>query len=434
MGKSEANPYHERDRRQSVFDSSCTPPASSPERNNLPKRPASKILPTTPPGPIRTVSTPPSTPKEPLPAKENTSKGQTCCKLMCLQCTPKDVLEEYGLGPPEKCPNIPRLKSLSACPSSVSSFGSDDDIPPSNRLHREVGRAVTESTKTFVSERLSEISPSFRYSNLLARLGINRPSPTDNENRNDVYDDFEDEALPKKDPRRLIFCKARKVVLNHGQRSETGTPQRSHSIGDDIGEAGQKLQQIPSRSLRSSSITNDYPKKLQSIGQQAGQEDEDDSSNEVFNDSRVNDNRSEDEDSGSEYEESNSRKASSQAPIKVKSSGQSIKRARGVIDDWQPTFYDDEDMADGNNIFEIDRDVFELSENRRKKRHKSKSGEDGRESVQTSPVPREEEVTGNKEISVAVQDRRITEVTGKNTIGKRVSLIIDDGLLYYINH
>lgn len=529
---------HEIDGRQSVFDSSCTPPASSPERSSLSKSPASKkpsmtpqqspskalqapadspdiresssraegnsttatlrqrptlgrhsglqsatvsggqpyaptsrvskpqrdsekpaacaslggktrtdyrpilapskVRPsaskiTTRPSPTRTVSTPSSTSQELLPSRDTTSTEKACCKLMCLQCTPKDVLEEYGLGLPEPRPNIPRLKSMSACPSSVSSFGPNDDIPPSNKQHREVGRAITESTNTFASDQLSEISPSLRYSDLLARLRINRPSPTGNGDRNDVYNDFE-ESLPQKDPCRVIFGKAEKVVADHGRRDVTGTSQHSHSIKDDIRKGDKKLQRILSRSLRSFSAANDLSKKSQNLDHEISWADEDNSPNEASNIPLGSESRGEDVDSGSEYEERTSRKASSRAPLRVKSSGQSIKRAREVIDDWKLTFSDDEDMADEDDIVEINRDVFDLSENRRKKRHKSKPQDANRNPTPGNLVPKEEELTGSDEISPAAHDSGITEVIGKNTTGKRVSLIIDAGLLYNINH
>jgi hypothetical protein len=518
---------HENDGRDSVLESSCTPPASSPERNNLSKRPASKILQTTPQrflsgafqpptksqdieqssssagrhlnsailpqrsdferqsslqkttisrqqryaivskvsklqkdcekptangnagrksrtdypsilspskvrpstskittpsSPTRIVSTPPSTPKESLPAKGNTSKEKTCCELICLKCAPTDVLEEYGLGPPEKRPNMPRLKSLSACLSSVSSFGSDDDIPPPNKLHREVGRAVTESSKSFASNRLSEISPSLRYSNLLARLGINRASPIDDEDRNDVYDGYENDILQQKDPCRMIFGKAGKAVPNHGQRDITGTPQSSNTIEDDTGKGEKKLQQILGRSLRSFSAANDLSKKLQSLHRQAGQRDESHSSNKASSGSRVNENCDEDEDSDSEYEERASRKAFTQA-MKVKSNGQSIKRAREVIDDSQPNFPDDEDIADEGDIIEIDRDVFELSESRRKKRHKSKSQGDHEDAILASPAPKEEPVAENEGTFTVGQEMLTAEVANKSNAGTRSSLI-----------
>lgn len=525
---------HENDERDSVLDSSCTPPASSPERNNVSKRPANKILQTTPqqflsrafhapaksqgieqssssagrhrnsailqqrsnlerqsnlqkttvsrqqryalvskvsqlqkdcekltangnagrkprtdyppifsplkvrpstskittpPGPTRIVSTPPLTPKELLPAKGNTSKEGTCCKLMCLQCAPKDVLEEYGFGPPEKRPNMPRLKSLSACPPSVSSFGSDDDIPPPNKLHREVGRAVTESSKSFASNRLLGISPSLRYGNLPAHLGINRASPTDDEDRNDDYDDFEDDILPQKDPCRAVFGKAGKAVLNRGQRDVTGTPQSSNTIEDDTGKSEKKLQQILSRSLRSISAANDLTKKLQSLHQQTGQRDESHSSNKAFIGSQVNENCREDEDSDSEYEERTLRKAFTQASTKVKSIGQSVKRAREVIDDCQPTFPDDEDIADEGDIIEIDRDVFELSESRRQKRHKSRSQGDDGDAVLASPAPKEELVAENENTFTVGQETLTAEVSNKSNAGTRSSFIAPERLL-----
>lgn len=527
--KSEVN--HESDARQSVFDRSCTPPASSPEGGRLLKKPASKRLPTTPqrsplgafrapannqgiresfsraegyltttilpqmptterhsghlsltisnrqpyglsaktskaqenceepgphvtldgkstrtgypttlpppklrpstskittptPGPVRTVPTHPSTAEEPLLVREHTTKGRSCCRLMCSQCTPKDVWEEYGLGPPDKRLNIPRLKSMSAYPSSVSSLGPDDDIPLSNKMHREAGRAVAESTKTYASGGLSEISPSPRYSDLLARLGISRPSPTENENRSDVYDDFEGDSLPQKDPCRVIFGKAGKAI------TDLSRSQHSHNVEDYIGKGEKKLQQIPGRPLRSFSSANDLSKKSQNLDQEISQGDADNSSNEASNDPLGKEDRGEDVDSGSEYEERASRIASNRAPPGVKSSSQSIKRAREVIDEWQPTFSDDEDMADEDDIIEINQDVFELSESRRKKRHKSKLHDANRNLVLASLVLKEEQVTENEDISSVTQNARATKVIGKNSTGMRLYLIIDFGLLY----
>jgi hypothetical protein len=206
----------------------------------------------------------------------------------------------------------------------------------------------------------------------------------------------------------LIFGKARKVVQNHVQRDVTGTRQRSHSTEDNIGKAEKKLQQIPSRSLRSLTAANDLSKKLQSLNQQASQGDEDDSSNEASDDSRVSRNRS-GEDWDSEYEERTSRKTSAEAHIKFKGSGQSLKRAREVIDDCQPAFSDDEDIADEFDIIEIGRDVFELSENKRKKRLKSKSQSDDAGAVLASPAPKEEPVMENEDTFTARQENLIAE-------------------------
>lgn len=101
-----------------------------------------------------------------LLASKNTGKDKTCCKLMCSQCTPKNIWEEYGLGPPEKRPNITGLKGLSACPPSVSSFGPNEDIPPPNQMHREVRNVVAESMESFARDKLSEVSHSLKYGRL----------------------------------------------------------------------------------------------------------------------------------------------------------------------------------------------------------------------------------------------------------------------------
>ncbi len=358
---------------------------------------------TTPTRPTRNFSALSSTSEESLPIGDDTCRNA------------KDVVEEIGRGPREKRSYNSRMKSLSACPSSVSSFGLDEDIPCSGKMHREVGRAITESAETFASGRMSELSPSLKYSDLLARLGINHSTSKNKEEVNHIYNDFED-SLTQNNLCRVIFGKAGKDAADYS-RTDLRMTQRSCSIEGNGRKGGKRLQRIPSRSLRSFSVANPLSKS-EKTGQERGHRDE------PCHDSVGKEIRCTDEDSGSEYDETLSRKASTQL-LKVNSTSQSKKRARGVIDDWQPRFSDDEDMVDEDDIVEINRTIFEISENRRKKRHESKSDESDRDSTATSQVPKEEPVEGNVDINLVSQDCRTAEISCKDNAGMRTSRPID---------
>jgi hypothetical protein len=277
-----------------------------------------------------------------------------------------------------------------------------------------------DSARTFASNRMSEESPSLKYNDLLARLGIHHDAPEYKEDVNDIYEDFED-SLPQNDPSRVIFGKAGKNATDQGQTDFSLTPQHSCSIEEDGRKGDKRLQKIPSRSLRSFSAAHDLSKKSENQGQEASQRNEDDSDNEPFRNSLDNENDDTDEESGSEYEERALPKASVQAPVRMKSRCQSAKRKREVKYDW-PTFSDDEDMAAEDDIIEIDRDIFALSENKRKKRHKSSSEEPNRNSVLPSPAPKQEPVEGNEEISSSVEDFVNVETGSKDDAGTRMPL------------
>jgi hypothetical protein len=222
------------------------------------------------PAPMRIVPTIPSTPPKERPrTRENTTKCMACCTSMCSKCTPKLMLEKCGIGLLERHPGASRLKSASACPS-VSSFGPDDDIPPSGKMHYEAGRAITDSARTFASNRMSEVSPSLKYNDLLARLGIHRDAPEYKEDVNDIYEDFED-SPPQNDPSRAIFGKAGKIATDHSRTDLSLTPQRSCSIEEDGRKGDKRLQRISSRSLRSFSAAHDLSKKSENPGKEASQ-------------------------------------------------------------------------------------------------------------------------------------------------------------------
>lgn len=346
------------------------------------------------------------TPKRTLHVSENITKKTTCCKLMCSQCTPKDIWEEYGLGHPEKRPNVPRLKSLSACPSSVLSFGSNDEVPSLDEMYRTAGRALNNSTKTFVLERLSEISPSLKYSDKSLQFGDRIPDAADKGDSGNIYDDITDGNFPQKDPRRMLFRKARKCVTDQCGRDLIDTSQRLQTIGEDVKKGEKKLSQIPSRKLRSFSAANDLSKKVQIIKNNVNQNGE--------NESLV----GEDEDSSSEFEDGQSRKSLTRASQGIKRSSRSIERAREAMDDWQPTNSDNEE-----DLMEINREVFTESESRRKKRHKCQSEDDERNSAPKNPIP-EETGTEGEGITSFAKDRGTAEIAGED-IGTSRSVILE---------
>jgi hypothetical protein len=371
------------------------------------------------PGSTRYTSILPLTPQGELALKEGITTGKACCSVRHLRCAPKEGRDESSLGLLGQHPRFSRLRSVSACPSSVSSFGPDDDIPPSSKIHQEFERAITESARTIASNHMSEISPSLKYNDLLTRLGILHETRKDMEEIS-IYENLEGESLPKENPCKVIFGKLEINNTDYGRTELSMTPRRFCSTEENGQRGNKKLQRIPSRSLRSFSLTNNLSKKRgESVERQ-----EYNSENELSHGQIGDKYWVEDESSGSEYDEMTTQKLPTQKPLNMTSSGQSVKRARETTHDL-PSFSDDEEIVAEDEIVEIDRDVFAVSENRRKKRHKSSLEETEPISILASPVPKKEPSEGTEAPSAAVEDSMTIETGFMDNAGTRVLYTIE---------
>lgn len=286
-------------------------------------------------------------------------------------------------------------------------------------MHQEFGRVITESARKFASAHMLEMSPSLRYNDLLAGLGIHHETSKD-EREISIYEDFDGESLPEESSCRVIFNEARKNAMHNGP---VGDNMSSCSIGD--GDAIKRLRRIPSRSLRSFSVAQDRSKRAKNSSHEGHLGAEEGSQNEPFSDSVAkNYDHVQGEDSGSEYEELTSRKASAQSLLKNSNNGQGAKRVREVVYDW-PTFSDGEDTNTEDDIIEIDGDIFAMSENRRKKRHKSRSKEAENDSVSSAPIPKKEPPEDVEGVNLNPQDCRPAGNGRKDSLGTKAHFVAE---------
>lgn len=324
-----------------------------------------------------------STTKCPTPAGDSNANKKACCNLMCSHCTPKAVWEEYGLGPPKSRPHIPAVKSVSLCPSSVSSFGPNDDIPSPQKMREEAGKIIVESTRTVTSKQLSRVPQS---ENSQSKLRLVEPSEKNKDT--DVYNDFAANDILGT-PQRAAIHKALEQLAGRTHKDVDQWRQGCDKVKKAVSEYKDVVRSRPCRSLRSQSNTqNDLGKKLQvvDIEEEVGQIEQnfaEESSSEDVEDQEDNQH-----DSDSEPE----------TPSEARSEIRGTKRARASIDSWQPQMFDDYAMSDCDDLMEIDKDVFEQSENKRQKRNKNDTQVVREETSLSNSISKGETVARNEHI------------------------------------
>jgi hypothetical protein len=251
-------------------------------------------------------------------------------------------------------------------------------------MREEAGKIIVESTKTVTSKQLSRVPQS---ENSQSKLRLVEPSEKNKDT--DVYNDFAANDILGT-PQRAAIHKALEQFAGRTHKDVDQWRQGCDKVKKAVSEYKDVVRSRPRRSLRSQSNTqNDLGKKLQVVDieeevRQIEQSLAEESSSEDAEDQEDNQH-----DSDSEPE----------TPSEARSEIRGTKRARASIDSWQPQMFNDYSMSDCDDLMEIDKDVFEQSENKRQKRNKNDTQVVREETSLSNSISKGETVARNEHIS-----------------------------------
>jgi hypothetical protein len=310
-----------------------------------------------------------------------------------------------SLGTREDLSSLRNPKSVSLCPNFASSFGPDDDIPPSEKMRQEAAKAITDSTNKFMAKRLSRVSPSLRNRQLSSSIQDD-PSASANDDSRDIYTDYGRDFHLQLTPEQLdLLQKFEQDTRNSEKFIET--QQDFVSLGKRVMDIEKKMLQSSSRPLPLLSRVPGMFKALHDDNERNRLEYLEFSEDEETSDG-----------SESHYTSRSIAGFHKSGRPMVPGQDRGMKRGRTESVNWHPGLFVDNDVPSDEEIVEIGKEDFEKSERNKPKRQKVIGDEIGKASDAISREP-EEAVDAEQDLLYEEVKERLAATVTNNEIGSK---------------
>lgn len=310
-----------------------------------------------------------------------------------------------SLGTREDLSRLRNPKSVSLSPTFASSFGPDDDIPPSEKMRQEAAKAITDSTNRFLAKRLSRVSPSLR--NRQVSLSIqDDTSASTNDHSRDIYTDYGSDYHIQLTPEPLD------LLRKFGQ--DTRNSEKFVKIQQDFVSLGKRVMEIektmPESSSRQVPLLSRVPGMFKALH-------DDNERNRLeyleFSEDEEASDRSE-----SQYRSGPIAEFHKSGHHGVPGDDRGMKRNRTQSVIWHPGLFVDNDVPSDEEIVEIGKEDFEKSERNKPKRQKVVDDEIGKEADAISREPKEA-VDADQDVFCEEVKECLTATVTDNEIGSK---------------